>query len=86
MDKRKYFFERGNARVSWDAAPEDAMWLCVDYNGMGRWWSEEPHPGLLLNWIDGAGEARPVHPVACAVGSRCDDWKSLKFKRPDEEE
>ena len=71
----KYFFERGNARVSWDNAPEWAEWFTVDYGGRGYWFKKKPDIGGWCWLVDCVLE------LACAVGCPCNDWETLLFQR-----
>ena len=74
----RYFFERENARASWETAPEWARWLAVDHDGIGYWYE-----GIL-------GQSRgqwfpitsPRYKRACDVGAECPDWNVLVFQRP----
>ena len=74
---KKWFFKRGNVRVSWKYAPEWAMLFSVDRSGHGDWWGEQP---LLEqdSWV--YNEYRGRAPAGF-VGFECDDWKTLIFER-----
>jgi len=77
---KKWFFKRGNARVSWKHAPEWALFFTVDKSGRGDWWGEKPHHDPFYYyeiWESDTGGAR-----ACHVGYPCDDWQTLIFERP----
>jgi len=71
---KKYFFKRGNARVSWDNAPEGAWFFAVDKNGYGYWWKRIPAQSDGTWWIDDGN-----YRLACAVGAECPDWQELLF-------
>lgn len=76
MSKKKWFFKRGNARVSWDTAPEWAQWFAVDSNGAGHWYRNEPKAIKHLYFTTN------LYQAACNVGKPCEDWRDLIFQRP----
>lgn len=79
MSKHKWFFKRGNARLSWENVPDWAVAAAIDLNGQGYWFHLEPKT-IDNNWFSD-GQCRR----ACYVGKQCPDWQSLVFKRPAEE-
>ena len=78
---KKWFFKRGNARVSWKTAPKEARWFAVDENGRGDWWERKPEQDKpLALWRGNCYISQ-----ACHVGHKCPDWRNLLFERPQPE-
>ena len=78
---KKWFFKRGNARVSWETAPKEARWFSVDESGSGDWWERKPEQNKpLALWRGNCYISQ-----ACHVGHKCPDWRNLLFERPQPE-
>ena len=78
---KKWFFKRGNARVSWETLPEWAQWIAVDKNGRVYQYQSRPSidntqgAWIIAHLLDKWG-------MCAAVGAVCDDWRALIFERP----
>ena len=81
MAKHKWFFKRGNARLSWETLPEWVKWVAVDKTGKVFGYERKPgiKDGLLGFW----GTVQQYIELA-HTGSVCGDWQSLIFERPNE--
>jgi hypothetical protein len=77
MTKRKWFFKRGNARLSWETLPEWVKWVAVDEDGEVGGFTSKPDNSGMAYWTTLDGRVL----LAC-VGSECPDWQSLIFERP----
>jgi hypothetical protein len=75
--KRKWFFKRGNVRLSWETLPEDVKWLAIDRSGVGYGYANKPV--IAAEYWKGA--LAVIMPL-CSVGELCFDWKALLFERP----
>lgn len=79
MSKHKWFFKRGNARLSWETLPEWMKWVAVNDDGSVYSYASKPRQR-----IDGAWEAFDLPDFAeiALVGYFCPDWRDLLFERP----
>ena len=73
---KKWFFKRGNARVSWETAPDWAQFVSVDEDGMvlGRDTKPARREACWLGYNRGE--------IIAHVGHPCQDWHDLLFERP----
>jgi hypothetical protein len=81
MSKRKWFFKRGNARLSWETLPKWVKWVAVDSTGEVFGYDDKPNLGSNA-WIERNGHA--FNAIAY-IGKRITDWQSLIFERPQPE-
>ncbi len=80
MSKRKWFFKRGNARLSWETLPEWAEYVVVAKSGTV--WACENKPDLTAHgWLIDDGD-NSFRQIVARVGHYCPDWQSLIFERP----
>jgi len=73
---KKWFFKRGNARVSWETVPEWAQFVAVESYGAVYAYKNRPTVGFVT-WV-ACGDYNPI----AHVGHECADWESLIFERP----
>ena len=79
MSKHKWFFKRGNARLSWETLPDWTQVVVV--TKAGNVWACEDKPALTTDgWlIDDGSESYNI--IVAYVGHFCPDWRSLIFER-----
>lgn len=77
MSKHKWFFKRGNARLSWETLPEWTEFVAVDMKGRIFAYNSKPTCGSG-HWLESGNLFDEVAYTGCI----CEDWQTLIFERP----